>query len=155
MTKKKLPIHARDSLSGDSLSFSGLVCIQDVSVVQAQSNIPSSTRAKKETEFEFGHFVTQNINQNSNSSPADVFFYKGQILPQAIQYPQPNDQADQVVKQSHKSEKDFPIVRNNSKSGTKATAGQSFGQKILRFTTPCRDCRGTETIPSIRPQALR
>lgn len=149
MANKKSPIHRRDSVSGDSLSFAGLVCIQDVSVVQAHSNIPS---AKKETEFEFGHHVTHNIttvNQNSNCCPADILFYKGHLLPQAIQLPQPN-QADQVLKQSN-PEKDFPTVRNNSK---KATAGESFGQKILRLASPCRDCHATETISATKPQAL-
>ncbi|CAN4084095.1 unnamed protein product [Withania somnifera] len=144
MMKKKSPIHRSDSVSGDSLSFTGLVCVQDISVVQAQSNILSSTRAKNEIEFEFGHHVT--VNQNSNSYPADILFYKGQLLPQAIQLPQPN-QADKVLKQFN-SEKEFPTLRNNSKSNTKATAGQSFGQKILRLATPCRDCRDTQTIPS-------
>lgn len=143
MTNKKPPIHRRDSVSGDSLSFAGLVCIQDVSVVQAQSKISSG---RKETEFEFGHHVTHNANQNSNSCPADILFYKGQLLPQSVQLPQPN----QVLKQSN-SEKDCPTARNNSK---KATAGESFGQKILRLASPCRDCHATETISSTKPQAL-
>ncbi|KAK6797477.1 hypothetical protein RDI58_005179 [Solanum bulbocastanum] len=145
MTKKTSPIHRRDSVSGDSLSFAGLVCMQDVCVVQSHSNIPSS---KKETEFEFDHHVTHNIttvDQNSNNCPADILFYKGQLLPQAIQLPQQN----QALKQSD-SEKDFPTVRNNNK---KATAGESFGQKILRLASPCRDCHATATIPSTKPQA--
>ncbi|MCD7456088.1 Receptor-like protein 4 [Datura stramonium] len=152
MPKKKLT-HGSDSVSGDSLSFTGLVCVQD-----AQSNIPTSSRAKKETEFEFGHHVTHNIittvNPDSNmmSCPADILFYKGQLLPQAIQLPQPN-LADQVLKQSN-SEKDFPTVRNNKTSKKEATgAGQSFGQKILRLATSCRDCSATEIIPSTKPQA--
>ena len=140
MTKKTSPIHRRDSVSGDSLSFAGLVCMQDVCVVQAHRDIPSS---KKETEFEFGHHVTHNI---SNNCPADILFYKGQLLPQAIQLPQQN----QVLKQFN-SEKDFPTVRNNN---NKTSAGESFGQKILRLASPCRDCHATATIPSTKPQAL-
>ncbi|OIT27397.1 hypothetical protein A4A49_27958 [Nicotiana attenuata] len=168
MAKKKSPVHdARDSVSGDSLSFTGLVCIQDLPPVQAQSNynIPSSL-AKKES-FEFGH-VTQNTTTvcpiNSNC-PADILFYKGQLLPQPNQA-QSLKQSNSVGNNSKRSGINDSNLNNGvsqhnnghakmSTNKKEATAGQSFGQKILRFATPCRDCRATETIPSTKSQALR
>ncbi|KAG5622543.1 hypothetical protein H5410_007761 [Solanum commersonii] len=128
MTKKTSPIHRRDSVSGDSLSFAGLVCMQDVCVVQAHSNIPSS---KKETEFEFCHHITHNIttvDQNSNNCSADILFYKGQLLPQQ----------NQALKQSN-SEKDFPLPE------TTTTRRQLQGNRLVRKFYGLRALAGTVT----------
>ncbi len=156
---------AADYNSADSLSFAGLVCIQD-----QQSNSPTINTnqiSKQDTEFEFGRTrpdlaATDQIKY----FPADLSISDDRIRPEALLL---------QSKQSHvitwSSQGSLPATRsssrrsadntcsmkvsdkpnhkvNNQANKKRTTESSSCGRKLFQsFFSPCRQCRSiTPTV---------
>ncbi|KAL2494990.1 uncharacterized protein Fot_38747 [Forsythia ovata] len=174
------PDVAADIASSESLSFAGLVCIQDQhppNQLRKSLPIPLPKQAAKmqkyEPEFEFGCSKSSStIGSLINDFSADKSFSDVQVLPQV------KVQADQsqVLKhidletmlspiQSHRRRSDVKQskFRNSSrkqitevkkKTNEKRTSRQSFSQRFFQsFATPCRDCRAVQPEPSMKEHA--
>ncbi|XP_027366092.1 uncharacterized protein LOC113872601 [Abrus precatorius] len=162
---------ADDSISLDSLSFSGLVAIQDQ---QPKLPPPNQTKgyqvSKHDPEFEFTSTKT-NLNFAVNpikTTPADRLISNGQLQPQALAfqtkqslitnppgYPNSLITTHSSSKMSSRKtgsamkyhEKLNKASKHTNKESTVTRTG--FGQKMKSFLSPCRECR------TIKPGAVK
>ncbi|KAG4971455.1 hypothetical protein JHK85_037876 [Glycine max] len=141
MDGNKLTSHVADdsiSYSLDSLSFSGLVCIQD-----HQPKLPSPNRAK--------HYQI---------TPADQLISNGRLQPQALAIQTNQSLLTNLPSSSSsllatRSSSKMPSGRTDSKmkyheqlnkaskhTNKKSTVTRTgFGQKMKSFLSPCRECQ--------------
>ncbi|KAK4439967.1 hypothetical protein Salat_0331600 [Sesamum alatum] len=164
-----------DFTSSDSLSFSGLVCIQDQQSTCPPAHLLPTTLGKgspgmhqPEQGFEFSCSTASSIIGSPNNFPAEKKLPDGQPAAKNCSYP------NQVPKQIGLAELLSPIpdhrrttnVRSSNRmqnsevkrtAKEKRTAGRkSIGQKIFSsFATPCRDCRTIEPNPRVNTNALQ
>ncbi|KAM1792985.1 hypothetical protein ACFX12_036782 [Malus domestica] len=156
---------AADSNSLDSLSFAGLICVQD----QQSKCLPPTNKAnqihKQDTEFEFSHtesIVTDPIKHY----PADLLISNGQIVPKATAFESTQRlKTDQLsingpvratrTRNKRSSEtnggtevyaKPIPESRNQEKK-EKPESRSSLGKKIFKsFFFPCKECQVAKPI---------
>lgn len=166
MDGNKLTSHVADdsiSYSLDSLSFSGLVCIQD-----HQPKLPSPNRAKHyqvskhDSEFEFTS-TKANLNSAVNPikiTPADQLISNGRLQPQALVI-QTNQS---LIRNLPSSSSSLLATHSSSKMSCSKTGSNmkyheqlneaskhankkstvtrtGFGQKMKSFLSPCRECQ--------------
>lgn len=161
---------AADSISPDSLSFSGLVSIQE------QSKLPSPNQAKyyqvskQDPEFEFTS-TKQNLNSAVNMmkiTPADLLISNGQLQPQALAF----QTSQSLIRNPPSSSGPLLATHGSSKKSSGKTGSAMkyheqldkasrhtnkestvtrtrFGQKMKCFLSPCRDSR------AIKPGAAK
>ncbi|XP_073225223.1 uncharacterized protein [Cicer arietinum] len=160
-----------DSISMDSLSFSGLVSIQD-----QQPKFPSPPNHAKhyqvnkhDPEFEFTNSKA-NLNSVVNLiklTPADQLISNGQLQPQAFAFqttpsliPNPPGSSRPLLANHINSEMSSrktgstmkyhelgKASKHTNKQSTTARTG--FGQKMKSFLSPCKECR------TIKPDAVK
>ncbi|KAJ4837556.1 hypothetical protein Tsubulata_046932 [Turnera subulata] len=155
-----------DSTSSDSLSFAGLLSIQDL-----QSNIPPSNTTnqtkKQGPDLELNGTKQTSAAQSMNKNPtADMSISSGQLQLQAFLYssqqtnmtnkPVPEDETcsnnkrltDDNTDGTKISQRTTHKERNQAKTRN-AGSDSSFGQKIFHtFFSPCRECHAQE--PAVR-----
>ncbi|CAK9184183.1 unnamed protein product [Ilex paraguariensis] len=132
MPKKMSLDGAADTNSGDSLSFTSLVCVQDQYLKSLSGHVlppplKNATRTRKEDiEFEFGHSPAGSIAESLDKhSVADVLFSNGQILPQQILF-----QVNQSQVFGHASAKGLsPPTHCSSRRTTGNESGLSLSAK--------------------------
>lgn len=148
-----------DSISVDSLSFAGLVCIEDQ---QPKPSVPNKYYRVSKTDPDF-EFSTNKSDSNSSTNnpikitPADVLISNGKIKPQELATFQPNSPSslstllgiDHHVKSNMSN---GPIhskaIKNANKE--KSATRTSFGKKVCNsFLSPCRQCK------AIQPRAVK
>ncbi|KAI5657134.1 hypothetical protein M9H77_25927 [Catharanthus roseus] len=163
-----------DATSGESLSFTGLVCIQDQHLTTPKDYAQLLPLARKASqEFEFRHATTASTTAVlGNNYSAQKMFANGHLQPHAV--PICSDKSRTVKQtsskramQSAQCEISISEIKSTSdkctrKSNTKVrnridqihtSRGKGFGQKIFKsFATPCRDCRTIEPTPLTREQ---
>lgn len=165
---------AAETVSTDSLSFAGLIRIEEKSYespkVHASPTKKDARRGKEDLDFEFNSVIDKSIDNVSNkNSLADVLFANGHLVPQANQS-QTNESGELEhvnSKQSSRPPRSSKKIAGGKKLGAtesatnkankqSTTAGQWFGQKIIKsIATPCRDCRAIQPSPSIKEQSVR
>lgn len=149
-----------DNASTDSLSFAGLVCIQD----QQRQVLPlppskSPTRIQKPNQdFEFGSTPPR----STTNSPAHVLFPNGPISPKAVPLESNQSQVvlakfimqdytrNEVIQKNKLSKKTKNEVRNNGNE--KCSGGNNWFQS---FAIPCRNCRAIEPSSTVKEDAIR
>lgn len=156
---------AADSESLDSLSFAGLVCIQD----QQRNSLPTNNTAKQihkqDPEFEFSQSISQSTTSSTTKNPSpDLFISNGQLLPQSYQS---RSKKHQVINQQH-GRGSVPATRTLSErlSGTEVSAKQYQEQRkqvkekhaapkswFKSFVSPCRECQAANS--TVRAHKLR
>ncbi|KAA8515227.1 hypothetical protein F0562_018543 [Nyssa sinensis] len=172
MPKKMCLDVAADMGSADSLSFAGLVCVQDQHLKSQPRHVlplppgKNATRIQiQDPEFELGQSTPgSTANSPDKNSLADLLFSNGQLLPQGVPFQSNHSPVSKHVSFTDSS----PTTRSSSKRSSdnesgpnkasrnqtnkdRTTASQSFGQKIFRsFATPCRNCRALEPSPSLK-----
>ncbi|KAL8032572.1 hypothetical protein ABFS82_13G104800 [Erythranthe guttata] len=155
MAKKMFPNMAADFASSESLSFAGLVCIQEQKKEHPKMQ-------KQETDFEFrGSNLNNNLSPDKLHSNGRISTYQHQPAPNKIilenlltDIPSRKKRSDIKQQSKHKSnsrETNSQVKRRAS--GKKKS--KSFSQKLLSFTTPCRDCRSLEPTPRVKEQTLQ
>lgn len=88
--QKKVSLdNAASNNSGDSVSFTSLICIQEhQSKLQSIKEIPVSKNAnpmpQEDTEFEFSSVMPDPVIDLNKNSPADSLFLNGKLQPQAV-----------------------------------------------------------------------
>lgn len=159
-----------DSMSMDSLSFSGLVSIQD-----QQSKLPSPPKhyqyqvTKHDSEFEFKN-TKANLNSAVNAikfTPADQLISNGHLQPQALAFqttqsfitkPPGSSRsllATHISSEMPSGKTASPMRYRELGKASKHTNKQStvtrrgFGQKMKSFLSPCRECQ------TIKPDAVK
>lgn len=169
---------AAESVSMDSLSFAGLICIQEKLYespkVHASPNTKKARRGTEDLDFEFNSVIDKSIdNASNNNSLADVLFSNGHLVPRAIQ----SETTESVMldhvhskKSSRPPHSSKKIAGGNNAGATESvkktdtkqankqhkTASQGFGQKIIKsIATPCRDCRAIQPSSSMKEQSVR
>ncbi|GFS46345.1 hypothetical protein Acr_00g0101620 [Actinidia rufa] len=181
--KKPSSDAAADISSADSLSFQGLVCVQDQNPKRPQIGcVLPLPPPKYNPDFVFGHSTPDSTAGNPNKiCSADLLFSNGQLLPQAIQ-----SDSNQSQVPGHVNSKDsLPITRrsrsnsssnscmrsnDNEFSFSKATkkpnddvrnqanknrdnGNRSFSQKI--FKSLAAPCRGCHAIEPSRSMKVQ
>lgn len=124
--KKMSPVVCADFTSSDSLSFTGLVCIQDQHSIRPSEHLLPTTRGKgspgmrqQEQEFEFSRSNASSIIGSPNHFPAGKKLPDGQLA-------------------------------------AKTAGRKSLGQKLFSsFATPCRDCRTLEPNRPVNTNILQ
>lgn len=140
-----------DVASSESLSFAGLVCIQD----QCSNPVKEVAKLKKqEPEFEFKYMAQC---PNERYEEGEGLFPNGQHLsPEAtaVLSNQPR-----VVKRMELEDFLSPTEGNRRRAeqmNKKPTARKSFSQKLFQsFVKPCNNCRAVQTTPSVKGRALQ
>ncbi|KZV53229.1 hypothetical protein F511_21486 [Dorcoceras hygrometricum] len=137
MPTKMSPDSTAEVASSESLSFAGLVCIQD----QLSNPVKQSYKVKEqEPEFEFS---------------STGLFPSGQHLPH---------EAAAVLSNQTRALKpveleDFlspPIKGNRRRAEHRNKRRKSFTQKIFQsFVKPCNNCRAVQTMPSVKERQLQ
>ncbi|KAF3451447.1 hypothetical protein FNV43_RR07542 [Rhamnella rubrinervis] len=154
---------AADSASLDSLSFAGLVCIQDQQRKSPPTNNTAKQIHKQDPEFEFSRSRPQSTTSSpTKSPPTDLFISNGQLLPQS--YP-PQPKKHQVINQQHGrglvpsthphcerssgtkvSDRQYQEQRKQVKE-KHAAPKSSFGWELFKsFVSPCRKCQAANSI---------
>ncbi|KAK7362816.1 hypothetical protein VNO77_04939 [Canavalia gladiata] len=147
----KLASHtAKDSISGDSLSFAGLVSIED-----QKPEVPDPNQ-DEDPDFEFSTILNSGANA-FKITPADVLISNGQIKPHAIAF-QPNSSfttyppislrsllaIDHMSSSSRKYHEQLVKARNHRSKETSFTTTW-FGRKVFRSVlSPCRKCKAIQ-----------
>ncbi|KAI3434109.1 uncharacterized protein J3R85_006909, partial [Psidium guajava] len=150
-----------DKSSLDSLSFAGLVCIQD-----QQTKLPSNN-AKHDREFKFSPPAPDRTAHDKLShSPADILISNGQLLPHALLF---QAQQSQIASRTYsrgspqetqKHNKNFnkknkgcmedirKANRGTKEQATKeyTSSSLSFGRKMHCVIFPCRECHAINPI---------
>lgn len=170
MPKNKSTDAAAENASADSLSFAGLVCIEDQQSksqnihlsIPPPTNNSANSQKSEHIDFEFSSTVSGSIgpvNAMNNNSLPDVSFSNGQLVAQAIPLQTSQSQANSSRcnnKTANESAKKTNTQVRNKANKQGATVSQWFGQKIIRsFATPCRNCRAIQPSPSMKGEALR
>lgn len=159
---------AADTTSLDSLSFAGLVCIQD----QQKQSPPNNTAKQiheQDPEFEFSQSITHSTTTSPTTDPPpDLFISKGQLLPQPHLF---QTKQYQAINQQHgKGSVPATRARTNRSTGTEVPGKQYqeqrkqvkehtapklwFGRKLLKsFVSPCRECQVTDS--TVKAHKLR
>ncbi|KAH6773684.1 hypothetical protein C2S51_012088 [Perilla frutescens var. frutescens] len=167
MPKKMFPVPdvAADSPSSESLSFAGLICVQDKK---------GSTKVQKEDlEFESNRSNASSKTGSPNKTfPADKLISNDHLATTIYTSPHqaskqiplenflqiPGNRRESDMKQTkHKCNSRKQISQVKRITNEKHTAGErSFGQKLFSsFATPCRDCRSSQPTPSIKQHTLQ
>ncbi|KAK1370753.1 hypothetical protein POM88_036845 [Heracleum sosnowskyi] len=170
---------AAETVSTDSLSFAGLICIEEKSYESPKVHASPPTkkgarRGKEDVDFEFISVIDKSIDDASNkNSLADVLFSNGHLVPHAIQLQsnEPGGLENVNSKQSSRPPRSSKKIAGGNKVGATesakktdtnkankqhTTAGQWFGQKIIKsIATPCRDCRAVQPSPSMKEQSFQ
>lgn len=162
---------AAENSSAESLSFAGLVCIQDQ---QSQSpNISAKKINKQDPEFEFGRTRPDlNATDPIKYFPADLLISDDKIQPEAFLL---QSKRSHLITQS--SQDSLPATRSSSRRSSANTSGMkvsdkpnhmvnnqenrhtaersSFGRRLFQtFLSPCRQCHAitptvkVHTVPS-------
>lgn len=154
---------AEDSISADSLSFAGLVSIQDQN---SKPPIPNHTThyykvSKQDLDFEFST-IQEHLNSGSNPfkiTPADVLISNGKIKPFQPNRPIITDHPislrsllaiDHVNSkmssvQARKYDEQRVKARNHKSKERSVITKTWFGHKVFRsFLSPCRKCQATQ-----------
>lgn len=166
---------AADNSSAESLSFAGLVCIQDQ---QSQSpNISANRIHKQDPEFEFGRTRPDlNATDPIKYFPADLLISDDKIQPEAFLL---QSKRSHLITQSSQdvllAQDSLPATRSSSRRSSANTSGMkvsdkpnhmvnnhenrhtaerpSFGRKIFQtFLSPCRQCRAI--TPTVKAHAI-
>lgn len=168
---------AADNSSAESLSFAGLVCIQDQ---QSQSpNISANQINKQDPEFEFGRTRPDlNATDPIKYFPADLLISDDKIQPEAFLL---QSKRSHLITQSSQdlllAQDSLPATRSSSRRSSANTSGMkvsdkpnhmvnnqenrhtaersSFGRRLFQtFLSPCRQCHAitptvkAHTVPS-------
>ncbi|KAK7327852.1 hypothetical protein VNO77_21945 [Canavalia gladiata] len=170
MDGNKLTSHvADDSYLLDSLSFSGLVSIQDQQLKLPSNQAKHGQVSTHDPEFEFTS-TKANLNSAVNPikiTPADQLISNGQLQPQELAFQtnhsliiNPPSSSSSLLA-THSSSKvssrktgstmKYHELNKASKHTNKESVmtGAGFGQKIKSFLLPCRECR------TIKPGAVK
>lgn len=157
---------AEDSISADSLSFAGLVSIQDQN---SKPPIPNHTThyykvSNRDLDFEFST-IQEHLNSGSNPfkiTPADVLISNGKIKPFQPNRPvltdppislrsllaidHANNSKMSNVQQARKYDEQRVKARiHKSKERSSSVTRTWFGHKVFRsFLSPCRKCQATQ-----------
>ncbi|KAM3700356.1 hypothetical protein ACB098_05G090100 [Castanea mollissima] len=152
-------------LSAESLSFAGLVCIQDQ---QSQSpNISANQINKQDPEFEFGRSRPDlNATDPIKYFPADLLMSDDKIQPEAFLLQSKRfhliTQSSQDLFSRRSSDNtscmkvsDKPNHMVNNQENKHTAERSSFGRKLFQtFLSPCKQCRAitptvkVHTVPS-------
>lgn len=168
--------------SGDSFSFTGLICIQEQhSKLQSIKEIPVSKNAnpmqQEDTEFEFSSVMTNPVIDLNNNSPADSLLINGKLQTQAV-CPVQSKNPPRVT--------DHNVVKNSSvKYGNNGKASRVNSKKVIESKRPvskvtheakkeqvnrnrssrrgtfgsifssCKECRTLEPSSSMREQRVQ
>lgn len=147
------PNVAADSASSESLSFA---CLVTPPHDQKQS---SKVEKKEDLEFEF----SRSNPATPNNCSADKSTTNGGSLHQAskqiplvsfLHVPSNRTESDTKKQIDHQSTKEVSQVKRQTHE-KRSTREKSFGRKLFSFATPCRDCRASQTVPSIKQQTLQ
>ncbi|MED6182336.1 hypothetical protein PIB30_027578 [Stylosanthes scabra] len=162
MASRKGNIHtsyvAADSVSPDSLSFSGLVSIQGQAMLPSPNHAIHYQESKQNPEFEFSSTkpeLTSTVD-TINIAPADLLISNGQLQPQALS-------SQSSIRNQSSSLGSFLATHNSSKKSSgksgsvmkhqeqhsKASTTRRFSQKMKCFLSPCRDSQ------AIKPTAAK
>ncbi|KAK7400606.1 hypothetical protein VNO78_11817 [Psophocarpus tetragonolobus] len=163
---------AEDSISADSLSFAGLVSIQDQ---HPKASIPNHKAhyyqqvSKQDLDFEFST-ILEDFNSGANSfkiTPADVLISNGKIKPFQPNRPVITDppislrsllEIDHVngkmsSEQTRKYDQQRVKARSH-KSKERSVTRLWFGHKLFRsFLSPCRKCQASQPV-AIKGQSV-
>ncbi|KAF8039863.1 hypothetical protein BT93_B2160 [Corymbia citriodora subsp. variegata] len=152
---------AADNSSLDSLSFAGLVCIQD-----QQTKLPPNN-AKHDREFKFSPPTPDKATPDQLShSPADILISNGQLLPHTLLF---QAQQSQIASRTYSRGSPQETQMNNKNfdkknkgctedihktnrgindQATKESTSPSswIGRKMHCVIFPCRECHATNPI---------
>ncbi|MED6183730.1 hypothetical protein PIB30_040364 [Stylosanthes scabra] len=157
---------AADSVSPDSLSFSGLVSIQGQAMLPSPNHAKYYQESKQNPEFEFSSTkpdLSSTVDA-INITPADLLISNGQLQPQAL--------SSQSLTRNQSSSLGSLLATHNSskkssgKSGSvmkhqeqhskasrhknnESTTTRRLSQKMKCFLSPCRDSQ------AIKPTAAK
>ncbi|KAL3519790.1 hypothetical protein ACH5RR_017939 [Cinchona calisaya] len=155
---------AADVTSLNSLSFAGMVCIQNQHLMPREEHVhPVDHAEKASSEFEFDLAIPK------KHYSADIS--NGQLLKQTILHPANQSQTGKKTRSKSvmwqdqinhgrsditESSRDRCIRKSNTKvkiGADKKRTSSGFSQKIFKsFATPCRDCRVLQPTPPIKEQ---
>lgn len=146
------PDVAADSASSESLSFACLVSTQ-------QDQKQSSRVEKADLEFEFSRSNAGTPNNNSTDKSATKCASLHQASKQIplvsfLQVPGNRTETDMKKQTNHQSTKQVSQVKRRTHEKHSARE-KSFSQKLFSFATPCRDCRASQPVPSIKQHTLQ
>lgn len=112
---------AADNSSLDSLSFAGLVCIQD-----QQMKLPPNN-AKHDREFKFNPPTPDKTAPDQLSqSPADILISNGQLLPHTLL-----------------------LQARQSQIASRTSSSSRIGRRMRCVIFPCRECHATNPIAKV------
>ncbi|CAA2954203.1 Hypothetical predicted protein [Olea europaea subsp. europaea] len=181
MSNKMAPDVAADIASSESLSFAGLVCIQDqhppnqlTKSLPLPLPIPAAKMQNNEPEFEFGRSKSSSkLGNLINDFSTDKSFSDSQVLPQVKVHANQSQVSNRVdleamlspIQSHRRSDVNQSKFRNSNKkqimevkykTNEKCPSRQSFSQRFFQsFATPCRDCRVVRPAPSMKEPALQ
>lgn len=161
---------APDNNSSESLSFAGLVCIQD----QKLKSPPTNNHRICEQDGEFAFSQTRQgptVTDRSTYTPADLLISNGKLIPQAFVF-QPKQRPKHNHPHQRGSSPATSIAGNRSvaKTGVQevhdkqkqhrnqvheenSTSRSGFGWKLFKsFASPCRECKAAK--PIVMSQAI-
>ncbi|KAK3431382.1 hypothetical protein EUGRSUZ_E03256 [Eucalyptus grandis] len=152
---------AADNSSLDSLSFAGLVCIQD-----QQMKLPPNN-AKHDREFKFNPPTPDKTAPDQLSqSPADILISNGQLLPHTLLF---QAQQSQIASRTYSRESPQETQKNNKDFDKKnkgytedihkadlgikdqatkeyTSSSSRIGRRMRCVIFPCRECHATNPI---------
>lgn len=142
---------AADFASSESLSFAGLVCIQD------QREAPQVQKQDHEFEFSCSNIPVSIIGNPNKNLSADKLYSNSQTAPSKHQAPQKTGLGDLLSEiPAHRKRSDTKLISQVKKTATQKSSAErkSFGQKLFSsFSRPCRTCRSLEPTPRIKQHA--
>lgn len=145
---------AADVTSVNSLSFAGMVCIQNQHVMPQMKHVhPLAHDNKASSEFEFGFAIPENVYSPNIST--------GQLQKQANVLAPNQPKAGKQRNNGRSDIKEPSQDRCTRKANTRVKNGTdekqtSTKKKIFKsFATPCRDCRAIEPTTSIKEPQLQ
>lgn len=149
---------AADSSSCDSLSFAGLLSIQDLRSMSSQTDAVIQIK-RQEQEFEFDHITPDSAAQApSKTCPANISVSRGQLLLQEFLYQSKQVKHKPGSKGATRSNNKRLIDGNNNNTKVsdnqnhKAVSNLSLGQILQSFVSPCKECHAHK--PSIKAHTV-
>ena len=163
MPKTKSKDVAAETVSTDSLSFAGLICIEERSYESPKvhaSPAKNSARGKGDPDFEFNSVIDKSVeNASNNKSLADVLFSNGHLVPQANQSQTNSKNSSRPSRSSKKiggnkvGETETAKKTDTNRGNKNHTTGSRWFGQIIAM--PCRDCRAVQPSPSMKEQSVR
>ncbi|PIN07389.1 hypothetical protein CDL12_20036 [Handroanthus impetiginosus] len=169
MPEKISPNVAVDFTSSESLSFSGLVCVQDQHLECRTEHFLSTTVQKEGPkvhiqgpEFEFSRSIIGNTSNKRSDDKTTISSYQHQV-PKEISSEDfsssiPGHKKRSDMKQSNirsSSRKQVPEVKKRTNEKRPARR-KGFSQELFSsFVKPCRDCRASEPTTCMKQQPLQ